>query len=542
MEAGSEAIAAAEQWFMTAVGHHQAGRLDQAEAAYAAVLQAVPAHAPTLVNLALLQQAVGRAEAALATLRRLTALRPDHPDGWFNLATLLPPGEAAAALDRALALRPHWPQALANRANARRRLGRLDEAEADLHAALAQAADQPDLVPVLHKDLANLLADRGRLDEAAARLDAALAARPDFAEAQNNRGTVLLLAHCQAAADGGTDPGRLEAALDRFAAAARLRPDWAEPAVSHASTLLLAGRWREGWPGYERRSGIRPPEAPAWAAALPRWQGEPLAGRTVLLWAEQGAGDIIQFARLVPAVAASGGHVLLAVPPPMRPVMASLAGVDQVGSEPADFPPVAFGCPLGSLPGVLGVEPDRIPGAVPYLAPPPGRVAAWAERLAGLGPKVGPKVGLVWAGNPQFAEDRWRSPRLPAMRPLLAMPGIQWIVLQVGDGRRDLAEGLPPEVRDVGEDLADFGETAAALAHLDLLVTSDTSVAHLAGALGCPAWVLLPMVPDWRWLLGRADTPWYPSLRLFRQRRRGDWRPVVAEMADALAQWAAVRR
>lgn len=536
MEAGSEAIAAAEQWFMTAVGHHQAGRLDQAEAAYAAVLQAVPAHAPTLVNLALLQQAVGRAEAALATLRRLTALRPDHPDGWFNLATLLPPGEAAAALDRALALRPHWPQALANRANARRRLGRLDEAEADLHAALAQAADQPDLVPVLHKDLANLLADRGRLDEAAARLDAALAARPDFAEAQNNRGTVLLLAHCQAAADGGTDPGRLEAALDRFAAAARLRPDWAEPAVSHASTLLLAGRWREGWPGYERRSGIRPPEAPAWAAALPRWQGEPLAGRTLLAIGEAGLGDMLQAARYLVRAARDGARVLVTAPAPLQRLFQRLPGVAGVLGQGDPLPPFDLWTTTGSLAAGFADDLAGIPAEVPYVAPDPALVAAWGARLAAAGP-ARRRIGIAWAGGRRdhipgsVLFNSHRSLPLGALAPLWQQPGTAVWALQQGPALSE-GDGIAAVRRP---DIGDMADTAAIMAHLDLVVTVDTSVAHLAGATGRPVLVMLHATHCERWMVDRPDSPWYPTMRLIRQPTLGDWPPVVEAVVRAVS-------
>jgi hypothetical protein len=247
----------------------------------------------------------------------------------------------------------------------------------------------------------------------------------------------------------------------------------------------------------------------------------------------------VQFMRYVPLVAARGAGVVLQVQRPLlRLAAATFAGIAQVIQD-GDVPsPFDLHCPLLSLPLAFGTTIETVPAAVPYLALDPDAVARWRGRLAGA---AGTKVGLVWAGSAQHTNDRNRSVAFDRLAPLLAVPGLHWFSLQVGERRADLAQAASSGIVDLADGLTDFAETAAAIAELDLVISVDSAVAHLAGALAKPVWVMLPHVPDWRWLVGRGDSPWYPTVRLFRQPGRGDWEAVVARLAEALARRAGER-
>ncbi|HRQ83110.1 MAG TPA: hypothetical protein PKZ97_18515, partial [Azospirillaceae bacterium] len=258
----------------------------------------------------------------------------------------------------------------------------------------------------------------------------------------------------------------------------------------------------------------------------PRWRGEPLAGKSILLYEEQGRGDAIQFARFGPVVAALGATATVEVGADLVPLFRhSFAGLATVIETGAPVPPTDFVCPLMSLPLALGATPERIPGAVPYLFADPAKAATQRRRLES--DKL--NVGVVWAGNPAFADDRRRSPGYAPLAPLFAVPGVRWFGLRMGPAPYPNYADLGPEV------IADFSDTAAIMAGLDLVISSCTAAAHLAGALGRPVWVMLAKAADWRWLADRDDSPWYPTARLFRQNRAGDWDDVAARIAAALA-------
>jgi hypothetical protein len=260
--------------------------------------------------------------------------------------------------------------------------------------------------------------------------------------------------------------------------------------------------------------------------------GESLEGRTILIYAEQGLGDAIQYVRYLPRVIAAGGNVVLAVHPPLRRLFAGLPGVTLVGLDTVPLPPFDVHCPLLSLPLIFGTMLENIPVSVPYLHADPEAVVRWRARIGG----DGPRVGIVWAGNPTQTGDRFRSPRLRAVLPLFDVPGVRFVGLQVGPGRQDLAaHALPPNVLDLGGEISDLTDTAAIMAGLDLVVTSCTAPLHLAGALDVPTWGMIPASPHFAWLLGRDDSAWYPSLRLYRQQRYGtDWSGVVGRVATDL--------
>jgi hypothetical protein len=399
-----------------------------------------------------------------------------------------------------------------------RQSGRAAESLPHFRAVLARAPHRWDA----WADYGNALADLDRHADALEAFGKALARRPGEPRVLQNRGIALLETNDPVAA--GAD---FRQALAGGGEAASLRFDLA---LAH----LLSGDLATGFALYEARFGDPRLRTPPRPLPYPRWSGtEPLAGQRILLHAEQGLGDTLQFARYVPLVAARGATVVLEAPAPLAGLLGQLDGVTAVVARGGPLPDVDWHCPLGSLPLAFGTTLASIPAGVPYLRAEPGDVAGWR---AAPGDRR-PRVGLVWAGNPRHRNDRRRSLPLAALAPLARGPW-QLVGLQKDIGLDDAQRLAGWQAIDAGPRLRDFAATAAALTALDLVVTVDTAVAHLAGALGRPAWVLLPYAPDWRWLLGRADSPWYPTLRLFRQPRPGDWASVVRLVTAALAELA----
>jgi tetratricopeptide (TPR) repeat protein len=494
------------------------GRLSEAVAAYEQVLRLWPDHPEVLTNLGVALAVQGRWDEAVVYYRRALALKPAFPDAWSNLgralAALGRAEEAAASFQNALNLRPDDAEALASLGNALREQGKLDEAEARYQDALRL---RPDYAEV-RNNLGSVFQEQGKLGEAEASYREALRLRPAFVEALTNLGNAL------------REQGRPGEAAASYEEATRLRPDDAEARVNLGMTRLLMGDFERGWPEYEWRRRARGlPEHPS---GRPRWDGTPLEGKAILLRAEQGLGDTIQFVRYAPMVRERGGVVLLECQPPLRALLADAPGVDRVVAPGGPGPEFAVEAPLPSLPGILGTTGETIPARVPYLGADAGRVGRWRRELED---PAGFRVGIVWRGNPKHPRDRQRSIPLVLFEPLAGLPGVRLVSLQKGPGAEQLdAPGWRRSILDLGGRLEDFADTAAVLANLDLLIACDTAVAHLAGALGLPAWVALPSDPDWRWLLGRDDSPWYPSLRLFRQDRPGDWGGVFGRIAREL--------
>ena len=342
------------------------------------------------------------------------------------------------------------------------------------------------------------------------------------------RGQVLAGASRPAAFEGG----RFEEAHGLLKEAVALKPDYAVARMALGQASLLLGRFEEGWPDYEWR-WLTPEYAPR-PFAQPRWQGEPVAGRTVLLYAEQGHGDTLQFVRYAALLKARGAAVVVECQPALLELLRRTPGIDRLVPLGGPLPFFDYHAPLLSLPGAFRTTLATVPADVPYLFADPARVAAWRERLAA---EPGFKVGLIWQGNPKFTGDRKRSIPLRHYAALAQLPGVRLYSLQRGDGAAQLdALAGAFVVTDLGraEDEHSFAETAAMMCALDLVITSDTGPAHLAGGLGVSVWVALTLAPDWRWLAGREDCPWYPTMRLFRQRRPGDWDDVFARLAAAL--------
>ncbi|QCG93025.1 tetratricopeptide repeat protein (plasmid) [Azospirillum sp. TSA2s] len=579
-------MATIQEALAIAVQHHQGGRVEVAAGIYRQILQVAPRQADALH---LLGVALRRQQPAMAVrlIREALTHNPELAEAHINLANVLQdlgrPGEAAASFRRALALRPELDGAWGGHAFAQRMLGRLDASVADYRRAVRLA---PGLAET-RNGLANALQDLKRYGEAALCYRHALALEPTHASASNNLSIALrelrrpeeaLLWQCRTVARDpafaaahtslgitlqelgrldeaaacharaiACEPGltaaynnlgnthqaqnRLDAAIVQYCHALHTDPDSPDAHRNLGIGLLVAGRFAEGWREYEGR--LRCKDAPVLAdLPKPRWGGEALAGRRILLHSEQGLGDTIQFCRYAPLVAARGGQVVLGVQPSLTRLLHGMRGVAEVRSGGVPLQAFDLHIQMLSLPGLFGTTLGSVPAQVPYLYPEPEMAARWAERLGRL---TGLRVGLVWAGSPGHGNDKNRSVRLDAFAPLAALPGVTLVSIQKGPSEGLAADppgGMP--LVNLSPDIADFADTAAIAANLDLVICVDTSVAHLCGALGRPTWVLLPFAPDWRWMLEREDSPWYPTMRLFRQERPGDWSGVLARVAEAL--------
>lgn len=492
---------------------HAAGRLAEAGQVYQQVLAAAPAHPDALDMMGALLLQSGRPAEALPWIERALAVKPTgscHVHHAHTLLALGRPAAAAAAARAAIRLKRTDAQAHQVLGHALIDQGDRQGALAAYQTAARIKADLPDI----QNNLGTAQYQVGQLDDALRTLTrAATQNRNDFGVLVNL--SIVL-----------RDLTRFQDAEARLAAAARLAPG--DPAMLYNQGLLhlLMGRFAEGWAGWEHRFAAAAVPDRAWGK--PRWRGEPLAGRTLLVHAEQGLGDTIQFCRFP---FPDDGPVVFEVQPRIARLIGSRPGLRVVpAGQP--LPPFDLTCPLMSLPAILGTTEAAIPAAVPYLHPEQDAVDRWRARIGA----EGFRIGIVWQGNATRREDIGRSIQLTHYLPLAEIPGVRLISLQKDTGTEQLAPGVPIETLgadfDAGTD--GFIDTAAAMANLDLIVTSDTAAAHLAGSLGRPVWVALKLVPDWRWMIGRVDSPWYPTMRLFRQTTRDDWRPVFAAIRGAL--------
>lgn len=479
---------------------------------------------PEAIDRALAAYRAGRFDDAEHLCRAVLRAKPDHFDA-LHLAAVAQSRrgrhlEALADYDRALQFQPDNPEALHNRGNCLKELKRLDEALASYDRAVALRPDHAEAL----NSRGTCLRELGRVDEAMAGYDRALALRPDYAEALSNRGNCL------------KELKRLAEALADYERAIALRPDFAEAHYGQALCRLLLGDFDRGWTEHEWRWGTDQFRGTQRNFRQPLWRGEDIGGKTILLHGEQGLGDTIQFCRYVPLIRARGAQVILEVARPLQTLMAGLAGARQIIAKGEPLPDFDWHCPLLSLPLAFGTRLKTIPAATPYLHASAVAAKHWFEQL---GRTKRPLVGLAWSGNPRLKNDRNRSIALRELLPLLDS-GATFVSLQ-----KDVREADAAVLRErgdlqhFGDRLTDFSDTAALISCLDLVISVDTSVAHLAGAMAMPTWILLPHVPDWRWLLDRGDSPWYPSARLFRQDRTRQWDGVIGRLKDALVSFAA---
>lgn len=512
---------------------------------------------------ALAAQKADDAARAEALYRQVLADHPGLADAWNNLGVLLQRDgrgdEALSCFGRVVDLEPGVARGHTNRGVVLKALGRTDEAIAAYRASLALAPDDDSA----HGNLGNLLYDGRRYAEAVPHYAAACRIDPRHAGYRLMHGKALLECGRLAAADvefaavldlaapavQKADAWGLRArirserhclaeAVGCFDRGLEIEPDYPALIYNRGLARLLAGDLAGGFADYERRFEVPGFPSRRLAESTPAWRGEALPGRTLFVHAEQGVGDSVQFCRYLPALTRRLGpdaRIVFAVQPGLVDVLPAMPGVSIV-THGTRMPPVDAVCPLLSLPHLLGVDRLDLPAPVPYLDVPAERGRVWQERLRPYAGRL--RVGIVWAGNPAHSNDANRSMPLAALAPVLRLPNLHWFSLQVGPRAADLARAGAAVV-DLSPQLGDYADTAAALTQIDLLVSVDTSVAHLAGALGVPTWLLLPHLPDWRWQLARDDSPWYPALRLFRQPRPGDWDAVARELAAALAPYAA---
>ena len=453
---------------------------------YVRALQLQPVFFEAAFNLAVLLQEMGQGEESIACYRQALHVRPDYAPGWGNLGVALrDAGQNRAAIDcfrQALRCQPGAPDVLNNLGNAWR------------------AEDEP--------------------VAAIACFRAALRRSPANAGIQANLGSVL------------REVGRLDEAAKTLQQAIELQPNYADAHWDLAFTRLLQGDFTSGFAEYEWR--WRRTDFPPRQFAAPLWRGENLAGRTLLVHAEQGAGDAIQFVRFLSLLPALGARVVLECPRGLVTLFESVDGVQRVIAKGDPLPEFDWQVPLLSLPHRLGVTLASIPARVPYLRPPPDRRVSLPPTRGNHPPAL--RVGLAWRGQPQHKNDGRRSLSFAALESLFTVPGATFYSLQVAPTAEFTdAAASQNTLIDLENLIHDYSDTAALMAQLDLVISVDTSVAHLAGALGCPVWVLLPFAPDWRWLLERDDSPWYPTMRLFRQPAPGDWSSVVQSVRAALA-------
>jgi tetratricopeptide (TPR) repeat protein len=497
------------------------GQLDAARDCFLQAVRGDPANPDAHNNLGAVLREQRQIDEAAACFERTLSLAPNHAGAHNNLGRVCEDRgrleEAAARYRLALCLQPGNASFHNNLANVLTALGRPDEAL----ACYRQAVQLQSAEPVFHSNLANTLMLAGRPEEAELCCRQALRLRPAFADACQNLAITLAA------------QGKFAEALAHNDEALRLEPEHPGARNCRALWWLQHGDFPRGWPEYEWRWEVRGVKRREFRE--PAWDGSPLAGRTILLYAEQALGDTLQFIRYAPLVQKRGGNVVVECQPPLARLLANCPGIDRLVPRGSPLPAFDVQAALLSLPGLFGTTLDRVPANVPYLFADPALVASWRQELRG----TSFKVGIAWQGSMTFAGDRLRSAPLRHFAPLARVEGVRLFGLQKGTAReqiRDVSRQFT--ITDLGSTLDEgtgaFLDTAAVMMNLDLVVTTDTSIAHLAGALGVPVWVALSIGPDWRWLIGREDCPWYPSMRLFRQSRLHDWDEVFERMAAEL--------
>lgn len=543
--------------FSRAVAMHRSGQYAQAEQLYRQVVAANPQHVECLHLLGLLLHQRGQHEPGIRLMHEALAIHRDkeaflHSNLGAAYGSLGRFKQAVEHLEQAAAIAPSFADAQQNLASAHMELRQYEQAAVAFRAVVGLKPNDPEA----HRNLGRALREIGRLDEALACYDEALAIDPNHAPTYNSKGNLLrdlgrfeeAIQHYQRSLD--LDPGApqvfnnaantlramgdIDTAIANFDEALHLKPDYYEAMFNRGYAQLLGGRLPAGWEGYEYRwyrHGLSPRPF-----SVPRWEGTALAGHTILLHAEQTEAETIQFIRFAPLVKQHGARVKLECPGEWISLLNTASGIDEFvprGDELGDFDVEA---PLPSLPYILQTSLATIPAQIPYLRANATRIDRWRGVFRKISAQ---KVGIFWQGNPQEPGDRQRSIPLHLFAPLAKVRGVRLVSLQRGPGVEQIAALEKPfPMVDLGIDFADnqglFSDTAAVMMNLDLVVTCDAAVAHLAGALGVAVWVLVPFAPDWRWMLGRSDSPWYPTMRIFRQPQPGDWKSVLSQVVANL--------
>jgi tetratricopeptide (TPR) repeat protein len=544
-----------EEKFESAVEQYNEGNLSQAETLLAEIVHIQQNHMDALYLLAEISYRLGNYDAAIQYIRNALQYDPNNAEAYSNLGFIL---QGRAQLDeavqcylKALQLNPHLPEAHSNLGNVFKEKGQFDDAIrcyqralqlnpdlADTYSALGitlQKAGRPDeavtycrkaaeLSPrdaTAHYNLGIALQEKGQLDEAITCYQKASQLAPDDAGIYNNLAFAL------------QENRRPYEAIPYYRKALQLYPTYATAHWNLSLALLLTGNFREGWREYEWRWGTQYLAASRRNFTQPLWDGSDIRDRTILLHAEQGFGDTIQFIRYAPLVAERGYRVVFECSRELATLLQSVQGIGQVVMRGEELPAFDLHCPLLSLPLAFDTTLETVPATVPYLTADAESIRKWKAKISQDNAKM--KIGFAWAGNPGFKQNCYRNIPLAFFLPLTEIPGVAFYSLQKGEEAEE-AKNPPGEMRlfDHTKDIRDFSDTAAFIENLDLVISVDTAIAHLAGALGKPVWTLLPFSPEWRWLLDREDSPWYPTMRLFRQTSFGDWRSVIERAAAEL--------
>lgn len=539
--------------------HHVAGRLQEAEQLYRQILQQVPNQPDALhllgilaiqvnrpdvavelisraiaiqpnqagyhSNLAEAHRKMGNLEAAEAECRQAIALNPQLAPAHANLGTILidrqQPQDAEAALSKALEINPNLPGALSAMTAVSVGLGKIDQAIEHGQRAIAAAPGDA----VAHNNLARALELAGDLEQAETHYRRGVELDPQNADVQANLGEIV------------RQRGDILQAVQWWRKAIAIHPNHSRAGWALALGLLTLGEYDEGWKLYARRFEFGQAAESRREYSVPHWTGQDLTGKTILLYPEQGYGDVIMFSRFVDVLANKGARVLLQAQPEMVGLMKNVQGVSQALGSGEPLPPFDFHQSLLTIPSVIGLRTDTIPATVPYIHVEPAQREAMAKHMAVDSSKR--KIGLVWAGRTDSTERGKRPIPLRLLEPILQLPGVTFFSLQLGSAASQLSQvSTSMPIVDLSSHLHDFADTAAAISNLDLLISVDTAAAHLAGAIGAKVWTLLPFAADFRWFLDREDSPWYPTMRLFRQRHRGDWDEVISRVRDELLKFS----
>ncbi|PRC90680.1 tetratricopeptide repeat protein [Solimicrobium silvestre] len=548
----------AETYACRAMAFTELNQADAAIASYNRAIELNPKHAVAYLNLGIIQEIQLKHAEAIANFDRAIAINPNFADAYANRGIALKEcnqcAAAIASYDQAIAIKPDFAEVHSNRGIAFYALKQYDAAIASYDRAIALKPDFADAYSnrgVAYKELK-------LLESAAASFERAYTINPDYAAAYSNHGIIFheLKMLKEAIADYdcaiSIDPNyahaysnrgvvyqelnQLEKAIFDYNRAITIDPNYTDAYLNKAFTLLLSGDFEQGWSLYEWRLKERETELRERYAPHPTWSGkESLKGKTIVLHSEQGFGDTIQFCRYVKLVAHLGAQVIVEVEKPLINLFSTLEGVDKIIVKGTELPSYDFHCPMMSLPLAFKTNSETIPSAPNYLSTDQAKIAYWTQKL---GEKTTLRVGLVWSGNPDYKNDRSRSISLSTLLAQLS-PDYQYVSLQ-----KDIRDGDDAIIKShknfihTGDEITDFSDTAALCELMDVIVSVDTSTAHLSGALGKPTWLLLPFNPDFRWLLNRDDSPWYPSVKLYRQKNAGDWNEVLETIKNDLTRLA----
>jgi tetratricopeptide (TPR) repeat protein len=546
-----------QQAFAAALQYHQAGNLNEAEAMCRFVLTMEPANAEAMHLLGIIAHQTGRNEQAIAWIQRAIGVTPDNPAFHCNLGEVLRTThrleEAVSAYRRALAIAPATPEVHNNLGNALKTQGDLAGAAEAYRRAIQFRPDYAEA----YANLGSTLSHLGQFSEAASACQRALEIWPGFAPAYNNLGVALAAEGRHAEAieafrgalrlmpslasahknlgDALMETSAFAEADEAFRAALDLDPAYANARFSRSLLRLLLGDFEAGLPLYESRLEVYRQSQRGFSQ--PMWNGCQLERQRILVHAEQGFGDAIQFVRYASLIAERGGEVIVECPRELMTLLSGREGISKVVAYGENLPAFDLHVPMLSLPLLFRTTPESIPAGVPYLFADPDLSAEWARRLSAHSSKL--RLGLAWASNPKNRQARKRDIRFSLLEPLLKIEGIDFFSLQIGEGGKQL-QMLPKTagVIDYTDDIQDFSDMAAFMSQLDLIISVDTAVPHLAGALGRPVWTLLAHVPDWRWGATGEKTPWYPTMRLFRQPAAGDWTSVIRQVTAELTATA----